>query len=274
MQERSDHIPMRKVAVVLTPAASKRLIAKAVVSLREVQNAYQRGRLIVALGTTNAYILEELTGQSVEKARYSVGIVTESAWCLTPPDMRMKPLAFENGATSERPWQDVLSDFKRDDVFIKGGNALDTEGNVGILLGGKNGGTIGAAYGHLVSVGAHLVLPVGLEKLVPSVIDAANALGQMEIDESYGMACGLFPVTYGSVITELDAISILYGLEAMHVHSGGVGGSEGAVGLIAFGEDSACDKFMTDMHHIRLEPPTVGLKRQCAICKSCLNGQR
>lgn len=265
---------MRKVSFVLTPAASKRFIAKAVVSLPEVQQAYQSGRLIIAGGTTNAYIVEELTGQSVEKAHYSVGIVTESAWCLTPPDTRMKPLAFENGAVAERTWQEVLMDFKRDDVFIKGGNALDLDGNVGILLGGKNGGTIGTAYGHLVAIGAHLILPVGLEKLIPSVIDAANALGQQEIDESYGMACGLFPVTYGTVINELDALAILYGLEGMHVHSGGVGGSEGSVGLLAFGDDSSCDRLMEDLRSIRQEPPTAGLKRKCSVCGACLNGHK
>lgn len=264
---------MRKVAFTLTPAGSKRLIAKAVAQLPEVIQAFQHGRLIIAGGTTNAYVVEELTGQTLEKWRYTAGIVTESAWCLTPPEERLKPLIFENGQPSNRSANDVLADFTRDDVFIKGGNALDLDGNVGVLLAGKNGGTIGAAYGQLVVLGAHLILPVGLEKLIPSVIDAANFLGQKDIDESYGIACGMFPITYGTVITELDSVAILYGLEAMHVHSGGVGGSEGAVGLIAFGEDSACDNLMQDIQTIRQEPPTGGHKRICSVCGSCLNGR-
>ncbi|KAF0194250.1 MAG: hypothetical protein FD169_1910 [Bacillota bacterium] len=265
---------MRKVVFTLTPAASKRLIAKAVVQLPEVQHALKHGRLIIAGGTTNGYIVEEITGQEFDKWRYTSGIVTESSWCLTPPEERMKPLVFEKGLPSSRSIPEVLADFARDDVFIKGGNALDLEGTVGILVGGKNSGTIGSAYGQIVAIGAYLILPVGLEKLIPSVTEAANALGQQEIDESFGMACGLFPVTYGSVVTELDAISILYGLESMHVHSGGVGGSEGAVGLLAYGEDSACDNLMQDLEVIRCEPPTGGSKRICSVCGSCLNGRK
>jgi len=265
---------MRKVVFTLTPPASKRLIAKAVVQLPEVQQALRNGRLIIAGGTTNAYIVEELTGQQLDKWRYTSGIVTDSVWCLTPPEERIKPLVFENGEASSRSIPEVLADFTRDDVFIKGGNALDLEGTVGILVGGKNSGTIGGAYGQLVAIGAHLILPVGLEKLIPSVNEAANALGQLEIDDSFGMACGMFPVTYGAVVTELDAISILYGLESMHVHSGGVGGSEGAVGLLAYGEDSACDNLMHDLEAIRNEPPTGGSKRTCSVCGSCLNGRK
>jgi len=265
---------MRKVAFTLTPAASKRLIAKAVVELPDVQHALRHGRLIVAGGTTNGYIAEELTKQPFEKWRYTAGIVTEGAWCLTPPADRVKPLVFENGQPSERAIPEVLADFTRDDVFIKGGNALDLDGNVGILLAGKNGGTIGAAYGQLVAVGAQLILPVGLEKLIPSVIEAANALGQNELDESYGIACGMFPVSYGTVITELDAIEALYGLEATHVHSGGVGGSEGAVGIVAYGEDSAVTRMMQDLESIRREEPTGGFKRKCSVCGTCLNGRK
>ena len=220
-----------------------------------VQHAHKQGRLIVAGGITNAYIAEELTCQQLEKARYTSGIVTGSKWTLTPPQTRLKPLAFEQGQASHRTWQEVLQDFSHDDVFIKGGNALDAGGTVGVLVGGKNGGTIGAAYGQIVAVGAHLILPIGLEKLVPSVNIAANALSQIPPDSSLGMPCGLFPVTYGTVITELEAIHLLYALDAVHVHSGGVGGSEGAVGLVARGADDACRRLRDDLRGLIEEPP-------------------
>jgi len=245
---------MRAITFVLTPSASKRLIARAVVSMPAVQSAHKAGRLIVAGGTTNAFVAEELTGQQLEKARYTAGIVTESKWSVTPSQTRLKPLAFEQGEVSPRTWQEVLQDFTHVDVFIKGGNALDAGGTVGVLVGGKNGGTIGAAYGHLVSVGAHLILPVGLEKLVPSVSAAANALSQVPLEASLGMPCGLFPVSYGTVITELEAIHLLYALTAVHVHSGGVGGSEGAVGLVARGDADACQRLRDDLKGLMMEP--------------------
>jgi len=246
---------MDAVTLVLTPAASKRLIARAVAAMPAVQRAYTQGRLIVAGGTTNAYIVEELTGECVEKACYTAGIVVDSAWGMTAPGTRIKLLAVEAGQVSSRTWQEVLQDFTPDDVFIKGGNAVDVDGHVGVLVGGKNGGTIGAAYGQIVTVGAHLILPVGLEKLIPSVIDAANALGPASNDTTFGRPCGLFPVSYGTVVTEVDAIHLLYGLDAVHVHSGGVGGSEGAVGLVARGEASACMRLRDDLAELIKEPP-------------------
>jgi hypothetical protein len=246
---------MSAITFVLTSAASKRLIAKAVVAMPEVQRAHRQGRLIVAGGTTNAYIAEELTGAHVEKVRYTAGIVTESKWGLTPIETRLKPLAFEAGSASQRTWQEVLQDFTAQDVFIKGGNALDPAGNVGVLVGGKNGGTIGASYGHIVALGAHLILPVGLEKLIPSVPIAAKALGHAPLDAPHGMPCGLFPVAYGTVVTEVAALRQLYGLDAVHVHSGGVGGSEGAVGLVAYGDEGACSRLRADLAALLKEKP-------------------
>ncbi|MBT9157983.1 MAG: hypothetical protein DDT36_00972 [Firmicutes bacterium] len=248
---------MRKVAFVLTPAASKRLIAKGVAALPEVQYALKHGKIIVAGGTTNAYIAEELSGRTIEKCRYTAGIVIDSAWGVTPADGRITPLVLDKGEVSTRPWLEVLGEFARGDVFVKGGNALDPEGIVGVLVSAKNGGTIGTAFGQIVSLGAHLIIPIGLEKLIPSVIDAANTLGQLEIDECSGLPCGLFPVVYGTVITEIEAIQALYGLEAVHVHSGGVGGSEGAVGLVAFGDSNATRHLMQDIETLKNEPPTV-----------------
>ncbi len=163
-------------------------------------------------------------------------------------------------------WPEVLQHFTGLDVFVKGGNALDPEGNVGILVGGKNGGTIGAAYGHLVALGAHLILPIGVEKLIPSVTEASRALGQLPLDAPYGMPCGLFPVAYGTVVTEVEALRLLYGLKAVHVHSGGVGGSEGAVGLVAHGDESACNRLRDDLGaFLKEEPVGTGNVNRC--CK-------
>lgn len=52
---------------VLTPAAGKKLIAMAVVSLPEVRQAYEKGRLAIANGTTTSYIIEALTGKPVKR---------------------------------------------------------------------------------------------------------------------------------------------------------------------------------------------------------------
>src|SRR5690242_5573496 len=62
--------------VVLNPAESRRLIAKATVALPEVQHAFRRGTIIIARGVTNAFVTEELLGVPVEpKAGLTVGTV-------------------------------------------------------------------------------------------------------------------------------------------------------------------------------------------------------
>src|SRR5512141_3251492 len=60
----------------LKPAESKRLIAKAVASLPIVRRAKEHGRLIVSMGTTNAFVAEELLGESVEKYNFAAGFVS------------------------------------------------------------------------------------------------------------------------------------------------------------------------------------------------------
>ena len=63
--------------VILTVSESKRLIAKAVAALPEVQNAMKEGTVVVATGTTNAFVLEELWGRKIDKRGYALYRFTE-----------------------------------------------------------------------------------------------------------------------------------------------------------------------------------------------------
>ena len=60
--------------VILTVAESKRLIAKGVAAMPVVKKAMKDGMVVVATGTTNAYVLEELWGRRIDKRRYRAGI--------------------------------------------------------------------------------------------------------------------------------------------------------------------------------------------------------
>jgi hypothetical protein len=51
-----------KVQIALTVNESKRLIAKAVVSLPEIKNALEKGKILLKGGTTVSVIAEELVG--------------------------------------------------------------------------------------------------------------------------------------------------------------------------------------------------------------------
>lgn len=251
----------------LTSAESKRLIAKAVSQLPEVLSALEEGRIIISGGTTNAYIREELVGEKIDKTAYSVGIISDGRHCLTPENKRIPPLTLENGQVITDSWVEQLEKFTSQDVFIKGGNALDYEGNVGVLMASPVGGTIAKALSITAARGAHLVLPVGLEKLIPDVIEASNASGNQTFQRRIGMAVGLMPVSYGQVITELIALNYLTGVKATCIAAGGIGGSEGSVVIAAEGENEQIDSAMELIGSIKSEKNIPPSKRSCQDCE-------
>jgi hypothetical protein len=61
----------------------------------------------------------------------------------------------------------------------------------------------------------------------------------------------MMPVTFGRVITELDALDILFDVEAVHVASGGVLGSEGAVTIAVEGEPEQVEQVMSLIRAIK-----------------------
>lgn len=239
----------------LTVAEGKRLIAKAVVALPEVQHARAKGRLIIANGITNGYVAEELLGKSIAIPRYTAGIVTGGTYTVTDSETRLRPICFENGQQSFRPWSEILEDFTADDVFIKGANAIDLSGMAGVLVGSPNGGTCGIAFGALYARGSHLIVPASREKLIPCVDAAVQALGIHALDDSLGMPCGMIPAVGAKVITEIEALSILSDVKATQISAGGVGGSEGSVGLVINGTKAKVAAAMELIRGIKGETP-------------------
>jgi hypothetical protein len=245
--------------VVLNPSESRRLIAKATVALPEVRGAWEHGTIIIGRGVTNAYVTEELLGIRIEpKAGLTFGMVcggitTGNSGPPASTHHVIREGKVVEGADSK---VEILS-FGPDDVFIKGANAIDPEGNAGILTSSLTGGTIGMAWPVVTARGSHLIMPVGLEKLVPSVIDAARHSGVYYFKYSMGLPARLTPVVLGEVLTEIQALAVLAGVKATHLSSGGVGGSEGAVVLAVEGEEPAVAMAFELVKSIKGEPPVT-----------------
>ncbi len=129
----------------LSPAGAKRLIARGLINEPVFQQAMTHGRMIIAVGTTNSYIAEELGLISAdEKPRFAAGIVSGGVPCITAADTRFANICLENGRIiKEVSWEEFIMDFNRDDVFVKGANAFDADGNAGVLLANPKGGTVG-----------------------------------------------------------------------------------------------------------------------------------
>ncbi len=243
--------------VVLNPSESRRLIARATVAIPEVQHALRHGTIIIARGVTNAYVTEELLGITVEpKAGLTVGMVCGGVTNGNAGPPATTKHVIRNGQVVEGADSRVeILSFGPDDVFIKGANAVDPEGRAGIFAASLVGGTIGMAWPVVIPRGAHLIIPVGLEKLVPSVIEAARCSGIYHFKWSMGLPARLMPLELCDVVTEIQALGILAGVKVTHIGSGGVGGSEGAVVLSIEGEEAAVDRAFEIVKRVKGEPP-------------------
>nr|QNO53748.1 hypothetical protein ONPGGGGH_00047 [Methanosarcinales archaeon ANME-1 ERB6] len=259
----------KKILIALTPSESKRVIAKGVKNLEEVQRALKQGTIIIGLGTTNAYvadeILSELSGANkIDKQRYAAGVITDKGTCVVTKEEREKEVIIKNGVvSSEKSIEDVIEELSAEDVFIKGANALDAYGNAGILLAHTAGGTIGSAIGTVMARGVNFIIPVGIEKMIPySITEAAKRVGKGRFFKSVGMPVGLMPV-YGTVITEIEALILLGAEDAFTIGAGGVAGGEGSVVICAEGSAESMEDLMRVITQIKGEAPVKVMSVKC-----------
>jgi len=245
--------------VSLTPSESKRLIGKAIAVLPEIRQAWQKGTIIVSRGTTNAYVAEELLGIPVvsEITSFIAGCIVNGELSGNTATTVRRPYVVRDGKLVDMRISDALKEFTGEDVFIKGANAVDIWGNVGILSGGE-GGTIAAAWPVIMPRGSHLVVPVGLEKLIPSVAEARKRCRIFRFKYSTGLPVSLMPVEATRVVTEIQAFKILANVTATHIASGGIGGSEGTVVMALDGNAEDIEKAFDIVKTIKGEPPVPG----------------
>jgi len=231
-----------KTEVVLTVAESKRLIAKGVAALDYVQDKLQKGVIVVASGSTNGCLYEELTGQKIDRRAYLTGRTTPAKGAPSWQVEALHDLVLVDGKPD--PSLDRFSALEKmswGDVYIKGANALNyAAGVAGITIGHPRGGTIGGAMGTIIGSKLRLLIPVGLEKEIPFDIEEASAIIAEE-DERLGMVHSLWPVR-GHIFTEIEALDVLCGVDAIPVAAGGIVGAEGGLRLLLVGEAEAVKK--------------------------------
>jgi len=217
----------------------------------------QKGIIVVTTGSTNGYIYEELTGQKIDHRAYLTGRTTPakgvSTWNVEP----LKDLVLVDGKPD--PSLDRFSALERmsqGDVYIKGANALNyAAGVAGVSIGHPRGGTLGGALGTIVGSKLRLLIPVGLEKEIPFDIEEAAAL-LAEPDERLGTVHSLWPVR-GHIFTEIEALDVLCGVEAIPVAAGGIAGAEGGVRLLLVGSEEAVKGAVALVESIQGEPPLI-----------------
>lgn len=270
----------KKLSFTLTPSESKRLIGKGVAALPEVKNAR---RIIVIGGSTNGYIVEEILQKKIDRKYFAAGLIKQRGTCVTPANGRIPPIVIEKGQEIEMSYADAINELKAEDVVIKGANALYSTFENGkyvwqpaIMVANPVAGTAGAFLGPVRARGAHLIMPVGLEKLIPLPITelAALDLGIKKIDYPLGLHYGILPVIGGKVITEVEACKELFDLSVYPVGAGGVNGAEGAITLFSEGDDEKIQNALQLVQSIKGEPPTQLNATECKGCTvPCLNAE-
>lgn len=253
---------------VFTPAESRRFIAKAVARLPEVERAVADGEIAICHGATNVYVAEEIFGECTSRDKYLSGLVVNRILCVTQAEEKPPLLIWRKGVLNApaATMEETLKDFGGGSVFIKGANAVDAEGNVGVFVANPAGGTIGWSYGILSARGSHLIVPVGLEKLIPSVRAAARSCGQDTLYYCQGIRIGMIPIMNATVVTEIEAFRILFDLRAVHVGGGGMTESQGSVVLVAEGEREKLDRAIALIESIKGEPTLRPRKSACTNC--------
>jgi hypothetical protein len=238
---------------VLTVAESKRLIAKAIAALPEVQDAMENRTVVVATGTTNSYVLEELWGKKIDKRVYRSGITTpkEPEKDPKPQAEKIPDVVFMKGeVASQYDRVTIAPQLKKGDIYIKGANVLNYDDNmVGILIGGMDGATIGNVIGHIIGKQVNLIIPIGLEKLTYEDITELHLIASEEDYEGPRM----WPIV-GTIITEIEALGILTGVDAYLYAAGGIAGAEGAVRLLVEGTDEEVEETLELIESIKGEP--------------------
>lgn len=250
------------IQAVVTPAAGKRLIAKALAEHPAIRPALQAGTVVIVAGTTNGYVAEELlavcgSAEVFVRHRFFRGITLPPCEETTdtgrlpdesefPGDVVIQKGRWLKGKTIF----DVIDELKEGDVVLKGANAVDlVRKQAGILIGHPKGGTIVAALQAVVGRRVCLILPVGLEKRVPADLNSIAA----HLNAPGTTGARMLPVP-GEVVTEIEAVEILTGASAELIAAGGVCGAEGSVWIGISGTSGEEESARAVLADVRGEP--------------------
>jgi len=248
---------------VITPAAGKRLIAKAMAKHPVIKKALQSNTVVIVAGTTNGYVAEEILknlnqAERFTRKRFFRGITlppsrpTTKTGRLSDESQFPGDVVIVNGVWQQgKTILDFVGNLKKGDVILKGANAVDlSHQRAAILIGHPKGGTVMVALQAVIGQRAQLIIPVGLEKRVLSDLDQLAAT----LNAPGAQGPRLFPVP-GEVFTEIDAILLLTGATAELVAGGGICGAEGSVWLVVTGNSEQEASVQRILKEVSNEPP-------------------
>ncbi|MDD3848988.1 MAG: hypothetical protein PHW80_06785, partial [Smithellaceae bacterium] len=211
---------------------------------------------------------EEITGKKADHAAFVTGRIEPEKGTKNLPEAKaVNHVILEKGKIVDIPLGEAAKKLKPGDVVIKGANALDYRNKMAAVnILHPEGGTTGITMPMIVARKVHLVIPVGLEKVVAGDV-AELTLKTREpvqlLPPASGKSTNRFPghlipsqwLITGEIVTELEAIKILTGVTAFQCSAGGVSGAEGGVWLVFRGTRDQVKKAMELANSVQGEPP-------------------
>lgn len=243
----------------ITVPAGKRLIAKAVISLKQIQRALESNTIVIVAGTTNSYVAQELLAQLNQtgdfiRDNFFRGITVGPGREIIPGNEGFtgKDVVIEKGTwRRDKGVFDVAAGLNQGDIIVKGANAVSMDRTqAGVLIANPNMGTSAPVLQAVIGRRVGLIIPVGLEKRVcgnigeiAATLNSPNTLGNRMVSIS------------GTIITELEAIKLLTGADAKLVAAGGVFGAEGGCYVAVTGTSKQLISAEAIIKKIEKEPP-------------------
>ena len=83
------------------------------------------------------------------------------------------------------------------------------------------------------------MIPISLSKSIHTFIaDLTLEMGSRKVELAMGIPCGMYPLS-GYVVTEIEALALLFDVHATHVCSSGIGTGLGSVSLLLEGDEAS-----------------------------------
>jgi hypothetical protein len=211
--------------LVLSPSGSKHLIGYSLSQTLDLTK-----KIFISYGSTNHHILYHLNIKT--SSLYANGIISKHS--LTSTENRDKMIILENSKIIDS------AEIDKNSILLKGANALSFENRkfkAAVLAADENGGTYGNFYIKAISRGAKVIIPVGLEKMVPTI----ENVSQGDYEKSMGYKCALLEFSKGDIFTEIDALKASFNLNAKVIASGGIYKNQGSVVIEIEGTEKDID---------------------------------
>ncbi len=250
-----------KAIISLDTISSKKLIAKA--TKKYIEKDINKRLIIIAKGSTNSFLVEEILGKDIDKTKYIAGFIDEHGPCVTCAKYRMKDIIIDRGKIIEDDLTKYITKLSKGDILIKGGNAIDKNGYVGVLLASKEGGTL-KYYPMLKAKGVRIIIPISIDKYIPHDLNMiSNMIGIDEVDFSETIKLGIIPIS-GEIINEINSFEILYGIKAYTIASGGLNDRNKLFLLV--GEEKNVKNALKDLYELKKNSFKFNINRNCKEC--------